>query len=172
MEATTKIQTDQTELAATLNKCVEAALDGQKSYGAASADVRPPPLKEVFRAYEIQRAGFVADLQREIDALGARHENEGSARGALHRAFASARLIVDGHNEETILTECMHGDANVLRVYEAALVTPVDFLPRTRAMLMAQRNAVKAALDDMKRRLAFVAERYTPVEPGPNNAGA
>ena len=79
-----------------LNRCIEAAIDGQKSYGAAFADVRAPALKGI---------------------------------------------------------------------YESALVTPVNFPERTYQILTAQRDAVRAAINDMKKRLGFPAERYNPVTP-------
>lgn len=170
METTTTTSADREAVATALNRCVETAIDGQKNYGAAAADVRPQALKDAFRAYETQRAGFVAELQKEIASIGAWPENRGSARGALHRGFANARLIIEGHNEEAIITECMHGDANILRVYEQLLTGTIDFPERTYTMLVGQRDAVKAALDDMKKRLAFPLERYKPVQLGPSTA--
>ena len=140
---------------AALNRCVEICTDGEKGFGAAAADVRNTTLKAIFRLYESQRADFVRSLQAEIDALGYTHENQGTVRGTLHRAWTGARLQLEGRNDEVIVDECMRGEIAALRVYDQLLLHADTFLDRTRVLLVRQREAIAGALEEMKTRLAF-----------------
>jgi uncharacterized protein (TIGR02284 family) len=139
-----------------LNRCVEACTDGEKGYGMAAADVRSPTLKSVFRSYERQRADFVGELQRTIDGLGAWHENEGTARGTIHRSWTGARMALEGRKDEIILDECLRGETWCLHTYDVVLRAVERGLPdHVRALIVHQREAIAAALADMKNRLAF-----------------
>jgi uncharacterized protein (TIGR02284 family) len=139
-----------------LNRCVEACTDGEKGYGMAAADVRDPTLKSVFRSYEQQRADFVAALQKEIDGLGASHENQGTARGTLHRGWTGTRLAIEGRKDDVIVDECMRGEKFCLRTYDAIFRANEKALPdQVRSLLMHQRESIASALEDMKNRLAF-----------------
>jgi uncharacterized protein (TIGR02284 family) len=139
-----------------LNRCVEACTDGEKGYAMAAADVRDPTLKSIFRSYELQRADFVSALQKEIDGLGASHENQGTARGTLHRGWTGTRLAIEGRKDDVIIDECMRGERSCLRTYDAIFRSSDAALPdQVRSLLLHQRESIASALDDMKNRLAF-----------------
>jgi uncharacterized protein (TIGR02284 family) len=138
-----------------LNRCIEACTDGEKGYGAAAADVRDPRLKSIMRSYEQQRADFVGELQRTIDALGADHENQGTLRGAIHRGFTGARLSLEGRNDEVVLEECVRGEGGALNTYDAALELAAGMPDHVRALLVQQRSCVAAALGDILNQLTL-----------------
>lgn len=138
-----------------LNRCIEECTDGEKLYAIASADAREPTLKAVFRSYEQQRADFVAAIQMTIDSLGARHENEGTLRGTLHRGWTGARLALEGRNDEVIVDECMRAEKSALRVYDHILRDSGEMPSHVRALLTNQRVAIASAHIDMRNRLAF-----------------
>jgi len=138
-----------------LNRCIETCTDGEKGYGAASADARDTTLKSIFRTYEVQRGEFVSALQTQIDRLGADHENEGTLRGTLHRGFTGARLQIEGRNDAVLVDECMRGDDAALRVYDKILHEAAAMAENVRLLITNQRDAILAAAADMRNRLAF-----------------
>lgn len=137
----------------TLNACIEACIDGEKGYAIAAANVRDETLKALFHKYAEQREDFVRVLQRAIEKLGGYAENQGSAKGMLHRGLAGARIALEGHTDEVILSECERGELGAVAAYDRAFAkTPIDMLPAdVRALLVEQRAAIKAAYDDITR---------------------
>ncbi len=140
-----------------LNRCIETCTDGEKGYGAAAADVRDPQLKSIMSSYERQRADFVTELQRTTDGLGATHENQGTIGGTLHRGWTGARMQIEGRRDDVVVDECIRGEANALAAYDNVLEGDPAFGGAVLALIVQQRAAIAAALEDMKNRLAFGA---------------
>jgi uncharacterized protein (TIGR02284 family) len=67
-----------------------------------------------------------------------------------------ARSVVEGPDDAVIVAECRRGEAAALSAYDRALAgTPIDEMPaKIRTMILEQREAVKAAHDDLVRRMA------------------
>lgn len=136
-----------------LNRCIEACVDGEKGYAIAAANIRDESLKRRLMGYSEQRAEFVIALQKEIEKLGGFAENQGSAKGAIHRGFASARVALEGRTDAVILGECERGELAALAMYDDVLAKlPMDTLPpELRILLVDQRAVIKLAHDEITR---------------------
>jgi uncharacterized protein (TIGR02284 family) len=138
---------------AALNRCIEACVDGEKGYAIASANIREPSLKRLLAGYSEQRAEFVMALQTEIAKLGSFPENQGTAKGAIHRGFTGARVAIEGHTDAVILGECERGELAALATYDDIFAkVPMDSLPAAlRILLVDQRALIKLAHDEITR---------------------
>jgi uncharacterized protein (TIGR02284 family) len=135
----------------TLNTCIETCIDGEKGYATAAADVRDLTLKALFEQYAMQRAAFVLALQEAIEELGGMPENQGTAKGTLHRGLTGARLALEGRSDAVILDECERGDRAAVAAYDRALArTPLPTLPpKVSQLLVEQRAAIKGTYDEV-----------------------
>lgn len=135
-----------------LNTCIETCIDGEKAYAISAANVRDEVLKDLFHKYSTQREGFVRALQKTVEELGGHAENQGSAKGAVYRAFAGARLALEGRTDEVILGECERGELESMAVYNRAFFKASSALPPpVHTLLVEQARAIQAALDDITR---------------------
>jgi len=139
-----------------LDECVTICTDGEKRYSEAANETRDLVLKELFLEYSRQRQDLVAALRAEIDKLGGISRHAGTATGAMHRGFMAIRSAVENHQPSAILAECERGERGALLRYDRVLRrAPLEMLSaELRAMLVSQRASIKAAHDDMLRRLA------------------
>jgi uncharacterized protein (TIGR02284 family) len=96
-----------------LNRCIEVSVDAEKGYALAAASVRDPVLRARLHEISRQRGEFVIALQDAVASLGVFAENEGSFRGALHRAATGVRLAVGGRSRR--------GELAAQETYERAL---------------------------------------------------
>jgi uncharacterized protein (TIGR02284 family) len=144
------------DVIAMLDECATICTDGEKRYSEAATETRDPALKELFLEYAKQRGDLGVALGAEISSLGGVSVHAGTAGGALHRGFMAMRSAVEGHDAAAILNECERGERGALLRYDRVLRRfPGDVLTADlRAMLLAQRAAIKDAHDDMLRRLA------------------
>jgi uncharacterized protein (TIGR02284 family) len=104
-----------------LNRCIEVSVDAEKGYALAAASVRDPALRARLHEISRQRGEFVIALQDAVASLGVFAENEGSFRGALHRAATGVRLAVGGRSDAAVLEECKRGEFVAQETYERAL---------------------------------------------------
>lgn len=138
-----------------LNMCIETCTDAERGYAAASADVRNIELKRLFHDRSRQRTEFAIALQAMIASLGAVPENQGTLKGAAHRAWIEVRRALDGKNDNLIIEECMRGEAASLDAYKQAIKrAPLDDLPRSvRDLVSSQQKAIESAREDLERLL-------------------
>jgi len=156
MKTTTAHTTERRTLLSALNRCVEAAMDAQKGYVTAAADLRDPELKTLFQLRSDERAEFVLGLQQAVSELGGWPVNKGTIEGTLHRAWIETRLAVEGRSDATVLVECERGERQCLAAYDTLLGVACfnGKLPHSmRAMIAKQHTAVRASLGDISRRL-------------------
>jgi uncharacterized protein (TIGR02284 family) len=141
-----------------LNKCIETCSDGERGYGVAAANVREPWLKTLFQRRSTERADFVVGLQFAIEKLGAFPENEGTAKGLVHRAWMDARLVLQGRADLWIVEECVRGEEAALKAYDESFSrTALEAMPaHLRTMLQLQYEAIQAGLNEARRQLTLV----------------
>lgn len=146
---------DPSEIVSVLCTCIETSTDGEKGYGLAAADVRDVTLKAYFRAKEDERADFVLAAQDAVKDLGRVPENEGTAKGAVHRGFVGLRKVVEGRSDRLIVEECLRGEISAATVYETLVrKAPLDAMPATvRALVIHQYRAVQNAIVELRQRL-------------------
>jgi uncharacterized protein (TIGR02284 family) len=150
-------QSETKDVVFALNACIETCTDGEKGYASAAADVREPKLKDFLQQKSRQRAEFVVALQQAAQQLRAVPENEGTAKGAIHRGWVGVRKAVEGRSDRLILEECQRGEQAALRAYQAALKhAPLKTLsPQLRGLLQTQYSAIQSALDELRGQLAL-----------------
>jgi len=133
-----------------LNKCIETCTDAERGYAAASADVRDIELKRLFHDRSRQRTEFAIALQALIASLGSIPENQGTFKGAAHRAWIEVRRALDG-NDRMVLEECVRGETASLDTYRQAIerATLVDMPREARELINAQYRAIENSLADL-----------------------
>jgi uncharacterized protein (TIGR02284 family) len=136
----------------TLETCLGACMDGMNGYGVAAEDARDAGLRRLFEKYREERAEFVRVLRDSIRGYGYTPKDHGTAKGAAHRGFMEARVVLEPKSAEiALLDECERGEHSAVAAYDHAFArTPLDALPTgLRAALVAQRAAIQAACDDI-----------------------
>ena len=158
MTTTTTQHTNAKAIIYALNTFIETCTDGEKGYGVAAADVREPWLKTLFERKSMERADFVVDLQFAIQKLGASPENEGTAKGAAHRAWIDARVVLEGRTDRAIVEECSRGEQAAVKAYEKAFLrAPLETMPSdVRNMIQLQYEAIQASFEEIRRQLVLV----------------
>jgi uncharacterized protein (TIGR02284 family) len=142
-------------VATVLNACIEACIDGQKTYAIAAANVRDPAMKQMLQHHSDQRATFVVQLQNALRRLGVTPENEGTLRGAARQRLMEARHALEpNHNDYTVLRQCIRDQDVALRRYMAATRMPMANVPvDVRVLLDEQLGSISLTLDETRRRL-------------------
>lgn len=131
-----------------LNNLIETCRDGEKGFRAAAEGVESGELKELFRGYASQRAGFVGELQDEVRRLGGDPERTGSIAAALHRGWMDIKSAVTGRDESAVIKECGRGEDSAVANYSEAL--DADLPANVRTMLERQFAQVKSAHDRLR----------------------
>jgi uncharacterized protein (TIGR02284 family) len=136
-----------------LNQCIETCTDAERGYAAACADVRDIELKRLFQDRSRQRTEFAIALQALIASLGSVPENQGTIKGAAHRAWIEVRRALDGGGDPVIVDECIRGEKASLDRYQRALErAPLEEMPReARDLVKAQYAALENSLADLER---------------------
>lgn len=136
-----------------LNECIETCTDAERGYASASAAVRDIELKRLFQDRSRQRTEFAIALQALIASLGSMPENQGTVKGAAHRAWIELRRVLDGGGDHVIVDECIRGEKASLDRYRRALDrAPLGDMPReARDLVKAQVTALESAISDLER---------------------
>jgi uncharacterized protein (TIGR02284 family) len=134
-------------IAAVLNRCIEACIDGQKYFALAAANVRNKSLKESFQRYSDERGQFVIALQTALAKAGITPENQGAFSGAMRRQLMEViRALEPTHRDTRIVRECVNELEAALRVYANAMPL-VDSLPvDLRVLVEEQQSSIHSAL--------------------------
>ena len=147
----------QPHIVLSLNKCIEACVDAQRTYGVAAVEARDPSLKTAFQHRADERARFVIALQAFVSKLGAFPENQGTLRGALRRRWMEIEQAVEpAHDDNRVLSDLLREERAALETYTHEVSDNlVDQLPEdARVMLREQRGAMQADFEDLARHLA------------------
>ena len=141
-----------------LNELITVLKDGQKGYADAMTDVKDAHLKELFKKYAAQRAGYITELEDQMFKLDLHPDtNEGSSVvGAIHHAWIDLKAAVTGHDNHAILAECERGEDVAKKAYEEAgklQNIPSDLksiLDKQSQGILAAHNEIKALRDSSK----------------------
>lgn len=113
------------EIRDTVNKLIEACLDGEQGYDAASEAVNDPDLKNKLLHYSRQRLEFAGELQRLLASLGEEPALHGSAAGAMHRGWMNLKKSLTGGSSNAVLAECERGEDSAVAAYRGAMEEPL-----------------------------------------------
>ena len=131
------------EVISTLNSLIETCRDGQEGFRTAAEGVRDAELRELFRGYAGQRAGFAGELQDEVRRLGGDPAQTGSLVATLHRGWMGLRAALEGDDDRAVVSECERGEDVALETYRSALGR--DLPASVRAMVERQFAEIKEA---------------------------
>lgn len=104
-----------------LHGIFEKNVDAWKGYENAAKNAKSHNLKLFFERKARERHTFNQELRREIMANYGEIETDGSATGAVHRAWMDIKSFFTGNNDEAMLEECIRGDRAAQDEYEDIL---------------------------------------------------
>ena len=136
---------------ALLNELVETLKDGQKGYADAMTDIEDTQLKDTFKKYSVQRAGFITEIEDQMFKLDLHPKtDEGSSiTGTVHRAWIDLKAALTSKDNHAVLAECERGEDYAKKAYQTAL--KADDLPSTlKSVIEKQYQGVQEAHDNIK----------------------
>jgi uncharacterized protein (TIGR02284 family) len=107
-------------VAATLNRCIEAATDAEKTYAIAATNVRDGRLRVMLHDQAKRRGALVSELQGLLESLGCEAENAGTTTGALRRGLLDLKIALGSAGGRALLAECEQADGRAVAVYDGA----------------------------------------------------
>jgi uncharacterized protein (TIGR02284 family) len=120
----------ETNVISTLNTLIETLRDGEQGFRTAAENVKDPQVRDLFTEVARERAKFAEELKGEVERLGGRPEEGGSAAGAAHRGWMNVKAAVTGHDEKRIISEAERGEDVAVATFRTALEqklpAPVD----------------------------------------------
>lgn len=133
---------DNNKLLDHLNHLVLINKDAEEGFLNAAKNVKNSELESQFTDYARQHARFAAELQAEIERLGANPPDRGTAGGALHRGWMDLKSALTGNSAEAMLSSCESGEDSALAAYDQA---EADIgTGRTFTLMQKQREQVTA----------------------------
>jgi len=136
---------------ALLNELVETLKDGQKGYADAMTNVEDASLKETFKKYAVQRAGFVTEIEDQMFKLDLHpNTNEGtSTTSKVHRAWIDLKAALTSKDSKAVLNECERGEDYAVKAYQTAL--EAQDLPSTlKSLIEKQYQGVQEAHNNIR----------------------
>lgn len=131
------------ETIAELNGLIQTCKDGELGYSTAAADVRNTELETVFTEYAKQRGDFARHLQAEVERLGGKPEDSGSAAGTLLRGWMNLKSALSSGSAAAIIGSCETGEETAGASF--AWVVNLDISGLTRLLVEKQCHAVREA---------------------------
>src|SRR5579875_3245433 len=152
--------TDNNKLLDHLNHLVTVNKDAEESFINAAKNVRNSELESQFTDYARQHARFAAELETEIERLGARAPDHGTTGGALHRGWMDLKSALTGNSAQAILSSCEGGEDSALAAYdqaEADIGTGQAFslMQKQREQITAFKTRLRRLLDQAKDGVEF-----------------
>ncbi len=134
---------------ALLNELIETLKDGQKGYADAMTDVEDAGLKETFKHYAVQRAGYITEIEDQMFKLDLKPEEESSVTSAVHRAWIDLKAALTSKDNKAVLNECERGEDYAKKAFDTAL--KAEGLPAAlKAIIEKQASGVREAHDKIK----------------------
>ncbi|WP_210519394.1 PA2169 family four-helix-bundle protein [Hymenobacter terricola] len=136
---------------ALLNELVETLKDGQKGYADAMTDVEDANLKDTFKKYAAQRAGYITEIEDQMFSLDLHPKtDEGSSvTGTVHRAWIDLKSALTSKDNHAVLAECERGEDYAKKAYQTALKAE-DLPSALKSVIEKQYQGVQAAHDAIK----------------------
>jgi uncharacterized protein (TIGR02284 family) len=131
-----------------LNDLIETSKDGEYGFKECAEHAKAPELKNVFQARSQECRQGAQELQLQVQTLGGKPDDSGSASGALHRGWVAVRSALTGYDDKAMLDESERGEDVALKAYRKALKEP---LPEpVRSLVERQLQGVQRNHDQIK----------------------
>jgi uncharacterized protein (TIGR02284 family) len=128
-----------------LNDLIEKGYDAQKGFKKVSEHVDNPRLKSFFSEKSRERSNHINELTNALRKKGMDvTEDDGSAKGSLHRAWIDTKAFFSMDNDESMLEEVRNGEKAAIEDYEDVLECD-DLDSSVRQLLMDQKNDIQSS---------------------------
>lgn len=119
------------EIRGHLNDLIGVSRDGEEGYRHAAAHVSNSELRSMFEAAAKQRAGFVHELQQEVERLEGKPADTGTFAAAVHRGWLDVKAAMTGGDAGAIVSACETGEDSAAAAYERVVNTAISGHVRT-----------------------------------------
>lgn len=144
----TREPVDRDDVLEALDDLLKTCRDGEKGFQEAAEHTRTATLAQVLRERARTCAQGAEELAGVIARLGGEVNDRGSATGALHRGWVSARGSVGALSDLDMLEECERGEDAALGRYRKALQQPLP--DDIRALVQRQMDGAQRNHDQIK----------------------
>tara|TARA_Y100000815_G_C12973701_1_gene361437 strand:+ start:124 stop:570 length:447 start_codon:yes stop_codon:yes gene_type:complete len=132
-----------------LNELLEKNYDAEAGYKNAAEKVQNSALKNYLLSRAQDRYDFGHELKAELKTFGQEPEKGTSLAGDAHRLWMDLKTALSSDKDEAVLEEAIRGERAAVDEYDEILQE--ESLPSsTKSIITAQRNSVKAALNEAK----------------------
>lgn len=128
---------------ANLNQLIETSKNGELGYRTAATNVHNSQLETLFNDYAKQRAGFVHQLQAEVERLGGTPTDSGTLGAAVHRGWMDVTSALSGGDGAAMIAACETGEDHASAEFER--VVDSDIPGQTRSIVEKQWQKIKEA---------------------------
>jgi len=108
-------------------------------------------LKAIFQKMANESRENVAELSREVGALGGEVETGTTNSGKIYRVWMDIKATFTGHNRASVLESCEYGEDAAQEAYEDALSTDADLSVDIRQLITSQKAELKKSHDVIKK---------------------
>lgn len=136
-------------VAGRLNDLLEKNYDTEKGYRSAAESVKDPGLKSFFNERAQERYDFGHELKSEIRNFGMSPEKGSSIKGDMQRTWMNLKTNLSSDKEEAVLEAMVRGEKAAVEEYNEVMEA-TEIPASTKNILMKQRNAITAALNELK----------------------
>jgi uncharacterized protein (TIGR02284 family) len=136
------------EVITTLNSLIETCRDGEQGFRDAAQNLRDPQVKTLFTEFATERSRFADELKDQVQRLGGKPDEGGSASGAVHRGWMNVKGAVTGHDDKAIISEAERGEDVAVERYREALREPLP--AAVESIVSRQYEHVKDAHDRVR----------------------
>ncbi len=109
---------------------IDHVSDGVEGLAKSAELVEDEVAQALFELWSNERKEFLAELHNLAVDFGADEEDPGTARGAVHRAWMTAKNAITG-DDEAVIESAINGEEAAMEAYEAALSTGLPDDART-----------------------------------------
>ena len=154
MSLETKIDLNE-ETVKGVQKLIRYNIDSADGFKAAAKDIKTETIATLFRDLASERQSLAEELQTYVEINGEESVDSGSAMAAVHRAWISARGLINAGAPYPILCEAEKGEDCIKAAYEDVLKDTAgsamnDVLTQQYAKVKAGHDRVRDLRDAMK----------------------
>lgn len=128
-----------------LNDLLELNRDSVEGFAKAKELAASPKLKKICASAEMERRAQVTELEPLVRAAGGRPEQDGSAKGTLHRTWLKVREALTPDSDTALINEAERGEDEIRDAYVDALKKPLP--PTLKNVIEMQAKQVMATHD-------------------------
>lgn len=145
-----KIMNTSEELVDVLNGLVVINNDRVEGYEKAAEETEDFALKALFESMANDSRKFSSELAIEVAQRGGKVASGESVAGDLYRIWMDVKAALTGKDRKAILSSCEMGEDIAQKAYNDALRDDVEISSELRLLILAQKDKMKIAHDEIK----------------------